>query len=208
MTQVTGIDALPAGLPSEVLLRRPDVLAGRAPAARRQRQHRRRARGVLPVDQLDRQRRARASDELSGLFGGGTLGWSFMPQISLPIFQGGRLRGELGVATADRDIALAQYEQCDPGRLPRGRRRAGADRERWPTQREAQQALADAADARRRLSRARYEAGRDSYLVQLDAQRTLYGAQQGLIVNAPGRAGEPRDALQGAGRRLEGAAVT
>ena len=53
-----------------------------------------------------------ASGELSGLFESGTRVWSFMPQVSLPIFQGGRLRANLGMATAERDIALANYEKA------------------------------------------------------------------------------------------------
>jgi hypothetical protein len=64
-----------------------------------------------------------ASGELSNLFAGGTV-WSFS-QVNLPIFEGGRLRGNLQVVTVDRDIALAQYE-VDPTGIPRGRRWARA----------------------------------------------------------------------------------
>ena len=177
--QVTGLAALPAGLPSEVLLRRPDVLAaehqlfasnaniGAARAA------------FFPSISLTGSVGS-ASDELSGLFGGGNKLWSFIPQINLPIFQGGRLRANLGMATADRDIALAQYEKS----IQSGFREV-ADALALTTtlgeQRQAQEALAEAATRAEALSRARYQAGRDSFLVQLDAQRTLYAAQQGLV---------------------------
>ncbi len=177
--QVTGLGALPAQLPSEVLLRRPDVLAaehqllaananiGAARAA------------FFPSISLTGSAGS-ASGELSGLFESGTRVWSFIPQVNLPIFQGGRLRANLGMAKADRDIALAQYEKS----IQSGFREV-ADALALTTtlaeQREARQALVDAATRAEELSRARYEAGRDSYLVLLDAQRTLYAAQQALI---------------------------
>ena len=177
--QVTGLAALPAGLPSEVLLRRPDVLAaehqllatnaniGAARAA------------FFPSISLTGSVGS-ASDQLSSLFGSGNKVWSFIPQINLPIFQGGRLRANLDVARADRDIALAQYEKS----IQSGFREVAdalALTAILARQLKAQQALVDAATRAEALSRARYEAGRDSYLVQLDAQRTLYAAQQGLI---------------------------
>ncbi len=176
---VTGLAALPAGLPSEVLLRRPNVLAaehllraananiGAARAA------------FFPSIRLTGAVGS-ASDELSGLFDSGTSAWSFMPLVNLPIFQGGRLRAGLGVATADRDIALAQYEKA----IQSGFREVAdalALTATLAAQRAAGEATVEAAAEADRLSRARYDAGRDSYLVLLDAQRTLYLAQQVLI---------------------------
>jgi multidrug efflux system outer membrane protein len=176
---VSGLAPLPAQLPSQVLLRRPDVL---------QAEHLLRATNAnigaaraafFPSVSLTGSV-GTASAELSGLFGSGTGVWSFLPQISMPIFQGGRLRANLGAATADRDIALARYEKS----IQSGFRevadalaltRTLADR------RQAQQALLDAASRAHRLSQERYDRGRDSYLNLLDAQRTLYAAQQGLI---------------------------
>src|SRR5690606_27426510 len=118
--------------------------------------------------------------ELSGLFDSGTRVWSFVPRINLPIFQGGRLRAALGVATADRDIALAQYEQA----IQAGFREV-ADAlvlsETLARQVAAQEDLVEAATRAESLARARFEAGFDSYLAQLDAQRTLYSAQQALV---------------------------
>lgn len=176
---VTGLAALPAGLPSEVLLRRPDVLAaehllraanasiGAARAA------------FFPSIRLTGAVGS-ASDELSGLFDSGTSTWSFVPQVNVPIFQGGRLRAGLASARVDRDIALAQYEKA----IQAGFREV-ADALALTTTLAAQRAAADATVAAAaeadRLSRARYEAGRDSYLVLLDAQRTLYLAQQAQI---------------------------
>ena len=170
---------IPEGLPSDVLLGRPDIRAaenqllaananiGAARAA------------FFPTISLTGFAGSSSAD-LSNLFGGGTNIWSFAPRITLPIFQGGKLRANLGVATADRDIALARYEKS----IQSGFREA-ADALALSTtlrqQEQAQQALVQAATQADTLSEARYRAGADSYLVRLEAQRTLYQARQGLI---------------------------
>jgi len=121
-----------------------------------------------------------ASGQLNNLFDSGTRVWSFAPQISLPIFQGGRLRAQLAGAKADQQIALAQYEQA----IQAGFREVADALALTGTlagQRQAQEALVGAAARADELSRARYKAGKDSYLVALDAQRALYAAQQQLI---------------------------
>lgn len=177
--QVSGLDALPPELPSEVLLRRPDVLQaeftlrstnasiGAARAA------------FFPSITLTGSI-GTASEQLSELFSSGTDFWTFIPQINLPIFQGGRLRGNLDVTRAEREMALAQYERAiqsgfrevaDALALSRTLAEERASRER----------LLAAAERADDLSRIRYEAGSDSYLVLLDAQRTLYAAEQALI---------------------------
>ena len=176
---VTGLASLPAGLPSEVLLRRPDVLAA---------EHELRAANA----NIGAARAAffpsitltgavgYASDELSGLFDAGTSTWAFVPKVNVPIFEGGQLRANLGVATADRDIALAQYERAIQAAF-----REVADALALTTtlaeQRAAREATVAAAAEADRLSSARYEAGRDSYLLRLESQRTLYLAQQTLV---------------------------
>ncbi len=176
---MTGIAALPAGLPSEVLLRRPDMLAA---------EHQLRAANAnigaaraafFPSIRLTASAGI-ASNALSALFSGGSGFWSLMPQLNLPIFDPGRLQGNLDVARADQAIALAQYERA----VQAGFREVAdalALTRTLAAQREAQVALLDAATRANELSLARYEQGRDSYLVQLDAQRTLYAAQQALI---------------------------
>jgi multidrug efflux system outer membrane protein len=177
---VTGLAPLPAGLPSEVLLRRPDVLAA---------EHQLRADNAnigaaraafFPSIKLTGSVGS-ASDELSGLFDAGTGVWMFAPQVNLPIFEGGRLRANLDVARTDRDIALARYERAIQAGF-----RDVADALALTTtladQRAALQATVDAAAEADRLALARYKAGRDSYLVLLESQRALYLAQQALIV--------------------------
>jgi multidrug efflux system outer membrane protein len=106
--------------------------------------------------------------------------WSFTPQVTLPIFEGGRLVGGLGVANANRDIAVAQYEKA----IQTGFQEVADGLALTATlsrQLEAQEALAKASARAYDLSQARYKAGRDSYLNVLDAQRSNYTAQQGLI---------------------------
>ncbi|RRU16707.1 efflux transporter outer membrane subunit [Stenotrophomonas sp. 278] len=176
---VAAVRAIPAGVPGEVLLRRPDVMSaehlllsananiGAARAA------------FFPSIRLTGSIGS-ASDELSGLFDSGTRVWSFMPQISIPIFQGGKLRAGLGVANANRDIALAQYEKA----IQSGFREAAdalALNDSLDAQLEAQQALVAAAEQAQTLSQARYDAGLDSFLTLLDARRTAYAARQSLV---------------------------
>jgi multidrug efflux system outer membrane protein len=177
---LTGLAPLPAGLPSDLMLRRPDVMAA---------EHQLRAANAsigaaraafFPSITLTGSA-GYASDELSNLFDSSTYLWAFVPQIKVPIFQGGRLTANLDVATADRDIALARYE----GAIQTAFREVAdalALTATLDAQRAARQATVDAAAEADKLSRARYEAGRDSYLVLLDAQRTLYIAQEALIV--------------------------
>ncbi|MGQ4659480.1 efflux transporter outer membrane subunit [Lysobacter sp. F6437] len=177
--EVSGLASLPAGLPSEVLLRRPDVLAAeyRLRAANADIGAARAA--FFPSITLTGSVGS-TSDELSGLFNGGNGIWSFIPQINIPIFQGGRLTSALGMATADRDIALAEYEKS----IQSGFREVSdalALSRTLAEQRAAQEALVAAATRAHELSQARYDAGQDSYLVLLDAQRTLYAARQSLV---------------------------
>ena len=174
-----GLKALPAGLPSTVLLRRPDVLQseyvlraasadiGAARAA------------FFPTISLTGAIGS-ASPALSSLFKSGTGTWSFTPQATLPLFHGGQLIGNLAIARTDRDIALAQYDKA----IQSGFREVADALALTPTlerERRAQEALVDAARRAYDLSQQRYRAGTDSYLTVLDAQRSFYGAQQALI---------------------------
>ena len=175
----SGLAGLPAGLPSSVLLRRPDVMSAehRLLAANANIGAARAA--FFPSISLTGSIGS-ASDELSGLFESGNGVWSFMPRLNLPIFQGGRLRGNLGMATADRDIALAEYEKS----IQSGFREVAdalALSKTLAQQRVAQEALLQAATRTNELSQARYDAGLDSYLTLLITQRTLYDAQQSLV---------------------------
>ncbi len=170
---------LPAGVPSDVLARRPDVQAaehrlqgmnaniGAARAA------------FFPRITLTASAGA-ASTDLSGLFGGGSGAWSFAPAISLPIFDGGANSANLRVAKVDREVALAQYEKTVQTAF-REVSDALATQTTLNRRLEAATRLLIAAQDAERLSRIRYEQGIDSYLVLLDAQRTRYSAEKALV---------------------------
>jgi outer membrane protein, multidrug efflux system len=176
---LTALKDLPPGLPSDVLLSRPDILQaehllkgananiGAARAAFFPR--------ITLVSSV-----GLGSNDLSGLFKSGAFVYKVAPQISLPIFDGGSNRANLKVAEVDRDIAVAQYEKAIQASF-RDVADALAQRGTIDDQVAAQQSLTDATGESYRLSQARYEKGVDSYLSVLDSQRSLYGAQQNLI---------------------------
>lgn len=177
--QTALLGTVPVELPSRVLLNRPDILAaehvlraananiGAARAA------------FFPTISLTGSS-GYLSPELSDLFESPARTWSFVPRISLPIFQGGRLRAGVDVAHADREIALARYEQAIQvgfQEVNDALALTGA----LARQREAQERLVAASARAFELSQARREAGQESYLTLLDTQRSYYAAQQGLI---------------------------
>lgn len=169
---------LPVGLPSEVLLKRPDVLAaeyglkaananiGAARAA------------FFPSISLTGSV-GKASTDLGELFDG-TDTWTFSPSISVPIFAGGANRANLGVAKTSRDIALAQYEQAIQAAF-RDVSDQLATRSTIDERLAAQTHVVEAAADSNSLAQARFAQGVDSRLTLVDAERTSYGAQQQLI---------------------------
>ena len=176
---VSGLGALPPRTPSEVLLRRPDVMSAEY-SLRASNANVGAARAAFFPSITLTGSVGTASDELSNLFESGTDVWSFVPQINLPVFQGGRLRGNLDATRAERDIALAEYERAIQVAF-REVADALALSRTLAEQRASREALLAAAENADDLSKRRYEAGADSYLVLLDAQRTLYAAQQALV---------------------------
>ena len=173
------IAELDPGMPSDVLQSRPDVLqAERLLRAANANIGAARA-AFFPSITLTGSA-GTTSSALSGLFDGGTGFWSFVPQLKLPIFDAGRNRANLNVSQADRDIALAQYEKAIQSAF-REVADALAQRGTLNEQLNAQTALVAASSDNYRLSQARYQRGIDSYLNVLDAQRSLYAAEQNLI---------------------------
>ena len=120
-----------------------------------------------------------ASGDLSGLFKSGSFVWNYAPQIVLPIFDA-RTWGGLKFTKVEKEIAITQYEKAIQVAF-REVADALARRGTLGDQMEAQQSLVDATAKTYRLSTLRYERGIDIYLNVLDAQRSLYNAQQGLI---------------------------
>jgi multidrug efflux system outer membrane protein len=174
-----------SGLSSELLLRRPDVLAaehqlkaananiGAARAAFFPRISLTTIIGTVTTAI------APASAELSALFKNGTEAWSFVPQILVPIFDA-RTWSAYGVTKVEREIFVAQYEKAIQTAF-REVADALAVQGTVNQQIAARQSLVEAVTETYRLSNARYTKGIDSYLSVLDAQRSLYGAKQGLI---------------------------
>jgi multidrug efflux system outer membrane protein len=170
---------LPAGVPSEVLVQRPDILAaehnliaananiGAARAA------------FFPSILLTGSY-GTASTQLSGLFQQGSTAWTFSPQISLPIFAGGANVASLDLAKVQKNILVVQYEQA----IQNGFREVAdalAGRATLDSQVAADTALVLASSESFRLSNMRFTGGVDNYLGVLDSQRLLYTAQQSLV---------------------------
>ncbi|MHB1309756.1 MAG: TolC family protein [Limisphaerales bacterium] len=120
-----------------------------------------------------------ASSDLSGLFKSGSGVWSYAPQIVLPIFDA-RTWSASKAAKVQREIAVSQYEQAIQSAF-----REVADvlavRGTMEEQLSAQQSLVNALNDTWRLAGSRFERGIDSYLGVLDAQRSLFAAQQALV---------------------------
>lgn len=179
LSAVGTLRELPSGVPSEVLQRRPDVLAAELQLKAANANIGAARAAFFPRITLTSSI-GTASDQLSGLFSPGSLAWGFVPQLSLPIFDYGRNRAGLSVAKRDRDIYLARYEKAIQSafrEVADALARSGTLGE----QLQAQQSLTEATSESYRLAEARYQGGVTSYLNVLDSQRAFYGAQQGLI---------------------------
>ncbi|MGB9716032.1 MAG: efflux transporter outer membrane subunit [Thermodesulfovibrionales bacterium] len=167
-----------AGISSEVLLKRPDILAAEYAlksananigAARATFFPRISLTGIIGT----------ASEELSGLFKSGSDSWSFAPQMIMPIFDA-RTWAAYNASKVDREILLTQYEKAIQTAF-REVADALAIKGTIDRQLSAQESLVNAVTDTYRLANVRYTKGIDSYLSVLDAQRSLYNAQQGLI---------------------------
>ena len=170
---------LAAPVPSSQLLARPDIRAAEY-ALRAATANIGAARAAMfPTISLTASA-GTASNELSNLFGGGNGTWSFVPLVRLPIFDGGRNKANVDVATVNEQLALTQYEKTVQIAF-REAADALADRARWAERLAAQTSLLAATQKAFDLSQERFKAGVDNYLSVLDAQRTLYAAQQTQI---------------------------
>ena len=170
---------VPEGLPSTLLTHRPDILSAEH-ALRAANANIGAARAAFfPSIQLTASG-GTASNRLKGLFGSGTGTWSFAPTITLPIFTGGQNRANLDLAHIEKNVSVAQYELTIQTAF-REVSDALSARETYLDQCNAQQALVAADADAYRLAQMRFRSGVDNYLATLDAQRSLYAAQQGLV---------------------------
>ncbi|WP_417282992.1 efflux transporter outer membrane subunit [Comamonas sp.] len=179
MNDVAALMPVPAVLPSAVLLQRPDIRAaehnlqgmnaniGAARAA------------MFPSISLTASV-GTGSSELDRLFGGNNGTWSFIPLVKLPIFDGGRNRASLRVAESNQRLAVSQYEKSVQTAFKEVSD-VLADRAQWNNRLLAQTSMVANTQKAFDLSNARFKAGVDNYLTVLDAQRSLYTAQQTLI---------------------------
>jgi multidrug efflux system outer membrane protein len=168
-----------SGLPSDLLINRPDIMAA---------EHRLKAANAnigaaraafFPRIMLTGSL-GTVSTDLSGLFGSGSGLWSFAPILTLPIFDGGRNRANLEVSEARRNLAVADYERTIQVAF-REVADALAER-RWLTEQlAAQQATLAAQTERTRLAGLRYQNGAAPYLEVLDAERDRFAAEQALV---------------------------
>jgi outer membrane protein, multidrug efflux system len=170
---------LPAGLPSELLVRRPDIRASewRLKASNANIGAARAA--FFPRISLTAGLGS-ASGELSDLFDAGTRTWSFVPQLVLPIFDAGRNRANLSIAEVRNNIAVADYEKSIQVAF-----REVADaltaRGAIDEQVDAQARVLEAQRERLKLAEQRYQTGVASSLEVLDSQRELFSAEQTLV---------------------------
>ncbi len=174
-----GVTSLAPGLPSELLRNRPDILdaehqliatnanIGAARAA------------YFPSITMTTFYGS-ASPSLSGLFGSGSRSWLFVPQLNLPIFDGGRISANLKTAETNQKIALELYQKAIQTAF-----REVADslaiQENIKAELTAQESLVEATALSFKLSQARYQNGINSYLNVLDSERSLYTAKHNLI---------------------------
>ena len=175
------IRQLPAGLPSDLLQRRPDILQaeyqlkaananiGAARAA------------FFPSVSLTASA-GTSSRDLSGLFDAGSGAWTFQPQINLPIFNAGSLRASLDYSKLQKDVAVAEYEKSIQTAFQEVADGLAA-RSTYQQQLQAQRDLVQATQDYYNLAQHRYQNGVDSSLTFLDAQRSLFSSQQGLITD-------------------------
>lgn len=170
---------LSAGLPSDLLLARPDIVAA---------EHRLKSANAnigaaraafFPRVSLTTTFGS-ASSELQGLFDGGSHAWVFSPSISLPIFDAGRNRASLNLAEVRRELAVTGYEKTIQSAF---REVADALAARlWLQQQvESQQQTLASQSERARLVKLRYDSGATSYFEVLDAERDLLTAEQQLV---------------------------
>ena len=170
---------LPVGMSSTILLQRPDIRAAEH-TLKAANANIGAARAAFFPSIAITASGGTGSNELSGLFGFGNKMWSFLPQISLPIFNSGRNSALLDVAELQRDISIAEYEKAIQNAF-REVADALADRNTLEEQLVAQESLMEATAASYRLASARFRHGISNYIDVLDSQRSRYTAQQNLI---------------------------
>jgi multidrug efflux system outer membrane protein len=177
--QLDALNAVPEGLPSDLLARRPDIRAAeqRLKSANANIGAARAA--FFPRISLTAAVGS-SSPSLGGLFDSGSGSWSFAPQLVLPIFDAGRNRANLTLTEVRKNLAVADYEKTIQTAF-REVADALAARDYLGDQVNAQRAVQEAQADRLKLLQLRFDNGVASSLDVLDAQRELFSAQQTLV---------------------------
>ena len=178
LEQQQTLPIVPAGLPSSLLERRPDIRAAEeslvaqralVSAAKKAYFPRISLTGLLGFQ----------SDELSSLFSGPSRAWTFVPQVSQPIFTAGRLKSGVKAAKAQQEFAIVQYQQTTQNAF-REVSDALVQYRKVKEIRAQQELLVSTLRDRSRLAHLRYEGGVDTLLNALDSDRELFDAERNL----------------------------
>ncbi|MFB9128038.1 efflux transporter outer membrane subunit [Paraburkholderia dipogonis] len=174
-----------AGVPSLLLTRRPDIVqAEHALKAANANIGAARA-AFFPKIELTATA-GTSSSTLSSLFKAGTGAWAFAPSVSVPIFDYGSNKASLDVAKIEKQIEVADYESTIQTAFKEVSNALTA-RATYVDQVQADREYVESSQRYYTLAEARYKAGTDSFLTFLDAQRTLYTAQQQLATDTLSR---------------------
>lgn len=170
--------AVPVGLPSDLLVRRPDII-GAEHALMGANANVGAARAAFFPNISITGLLGFASPALGGLFSSSQRFWSFAPQLTMPIFSGG-VSGNLDLAKARKNIAVAQYEKTIQTAFKEVAD-ALAGEATYAGQLDALRSLEDSALQTLKLAQLRYDSGIDSFLQVQSAEITLYTAQQQFL---------------------------
>ncbi len=179
LSKVADLKEVSPGLPSDLLLRRPDILAAEHQLKAANANINAARATFFPRIALTAAAGITSSD-LTNLFKPAAGTWNFAPQVTLPIFDYGTRQAGYKAAEVDRDVAVAEYEKSIQSAF-REVSDSLALRTTLANEQLALQALVDTLQEIYRLSEARYKGGIDSYLTVLIAQRSVYSAQQQLV---------------------------
>ena len=180
INRITGNNTIRSGLPSDLLNNRPDIRAA---------EYRLSAAGanigaakarMFPTISLTGSAGV-GSRELTDLFKSGSFVWSFGPSLDIPLWDWGTRKANIQISETDQQIAVSDYEKAIQNAF-REVNDALAVRQNIGDRLAAQRRLVEATNKTYQLSQARFRAGIDGYLTVLDAQRTNYSAQQGLLL--------------------------
>ena len=170
---------IPAGLPSDLLTRRPDIMEAEATLRAANANIGAARAAFFPRISLTGSVGS-ASPTLGGLFKAGSAAWTFAPQITLPIFEGGQNLANLDLANVQKRIEIANYERA----IQSAFREVADDlaaRSTYDAQIHSLERTTFAQSRTLDLSQLRYTNGVDSYLQVLTAQTNLYTVQQALV---------------------------